>query len=112
MDWITIDEAAQQLGCTTRTVRRRIKAGEYDTRLVEGHRYVCLEREASTEALDLYSQLRSENSFLRSAVDSLHSILKQIFSYAVFDDADVATGKVLAKILEGNKDGKDKRDTI
>jgi len=76
--WLTIAEAATRLGVSDRTIRRRIDKEEYETKLENGLRYVCIDSRMSIpsdnidrEAPSLIRQLRSEIDHLRKQNEAL-----------------------------------------
>lgn len=90
--WYTTEEAAQLLGVSSRTIRRRIQSDQLKSKLEKGIRYVRIDdedaltdkedtREGQSGQPDLLEQLQSEVEYLREQVTELRAELKEKDEY-------------------------------
>jgi len=90
--WYTTEEAAQILGVSSRTVRRRIQSGQLPSKLEKGIRYVHINKEDILADIEdagegqlgqtaLLEELQSEVEYLREQVTELQGRLEQKDEY-------------------------------
>ena len=87
-NWRTIDEAVSMLGVSRRTIDRRIKKGEFKSKLVGNRRYVYIDttldnldkvsESVSHRTEPLLEQLQKENEYLKGQNQSLQRQLEEV----------------------------------
>lgn len=81
-EWITVKEAAEMLGISDRSVRRRIDNGTLETKKQGRRRFVLIDKGEAAKAdeergPELLEQLRDENEYLRERVKELQQELNR-----------------------------------
>jgi len=91
--WVTVKEACGILGMSERTLRRHIQQGKIKSKVTDKRRYVLIGNDdivdhdqdhvndiddhVNVEQSELVQQLRSENEYLRTQVESLQKEMSE-----------------------------------
>jgi predicted site-specific integrase-resolvase len=71
--WISLNEAVGILGISLSTLRRRINKGEFETKLVDGNRFVRVSNEVQVDSNAVYPIVEK----LKDEVQELHQRLER-----------------------------------
>lgn len=103
--WMTIPDAAALLGCSTRTVERKLAAGKFDRQEREGRVLVAVPDTLRAPADRMVEAVRADASQMRDLTASIAATAEQSIQVmrATLDRADAAKATAEARAAEADR---------